>query len=191
MLQNTDKVLVENRGNAIVCYKIPESNYSRRFVANEKKEIPMGELRAAVQVPGTFAVIQDDLIIHSEEAVKELFPNAEPEYFYGVKEVDELLLRGSLDQLKDALDFAPDGVIALIQDRAVELKLNDMSKREAIWDQTGFNVTKAIEIKKLSGAEEKVEAKTRRAAPVSATTPEPSGRRTFVPKVTPTTSETV
>ena len=150
----------------------------------------MGELRAAVQVPGTYSVIQDDLIIHSAEAVKELFPSAEPEYFYGTKEVDELLLRGSLDQLKDALDFAPDGVIALIKDRAVELKLNDMDKREAIFDQTGFNITKALEIKKLSGEEEKVEAKTRRAAPVSATA-ETSGRRTFAPKVMTTTSETV
>ena len=65
MLENTDKVRVENRGNAIVAYSVPESNIKRRFVANEIKEIPMGELRQAIQIPGTYRVILNNLIIHT------------------------------------------------------------------------------------------------------------------------------
>lgn len=166
MLQNTDKIIVENRSNAICGYRVPETNIVRRFVANERKEIPMSELRAAIQIPGTRALIKDNLIIHSKEAVEELIPEAEPEYFYNAKDVEFLLVTGSLDQLKDALDFAPEGVITLIKEQAVKTELNDMSKREAILKQTGFDVTKAIEIKRLSETKAEPEAKTRRAAPI-------------------------
>lgn len=167
MLQNTDKVRVENRGRAIVAYKVPESKIIRRFVGNEVKEIEMGELRMAIQIPGTRRVIENNLIIHSKEAVEELLPNAEPEYFYTVADIDFLLTRGTLDQLKDALDFAPKGVIDLIKDQAVKTELNDVRKREAILEQTNFDVTKAIEINHLSNTVAETETKTRRAAPVA------------------------
>ena len=188
MLQNTDKVRVENRGRAIVGYGVPESNIRRRFVANEVKEITMGELRMAIQIPGTRRVIENNLIIHSKEAVEELLPNAEPEYFYTVADVDFLLARGTLDQLKDALDFAPKGVIDLIKDQAVKTELNDVRKREAILEQTGFDVTKAIEINHLSNTVAEIETKTRRAAPVTEDNIDNKeavpARRTAAPKYT-------
>ena len=187
MLENTDKVRVENRGSAIVGYKVPESNIVRRFVANEVKEIPMGELRQAIQIPGTYRTIVNNLIIHDKSAVEELLPNAEPEYFYTVKDVDFLLSRGSLDQLKDALDFAPDGVITLIKEQAVKTELNDVRKREAILEQTNFDVTKAIEIKHLSEAKDETETKTRRASVLTESVEESAGtpvRRAAAPKYT-------
>lgn len=188
MLENTDKIIVENRGDAICCYRVPDSNIIRTFVAEERKEISMGELRAATQIPGTRRVIKDNLIIHSKEAVEELLPEVEPEYFYTVKDVDFLLLRGTLDQLCDALDFAPEGVITLIKDQAVNTELNDMRKRKAILEQTGFDVTKAIEIKHLGETKTENGTKTRRAAPVSEAQdpaePEAPVRRTNTPKYT-------
>ena len=188
MLNNTDKVRVENRANAIVAYRVPESKIIRRFVSNETKEITMGELRQAVQIPGTKRLIESCLIIHSKEAVEELLPGVEPEYFYNAKDVDFLLERGSLDQLKDALDFAPDGVIDLIKERAVKNEINDIRKRDAILEATNFNVTKAIEINHLSATEVKTEVKTRRAAPMGEEAPvdqsEAPVRRTAAPKYT-------
>lgn len=168
MLNNTDKIRVENRTNAIVAYRVPESKVIRRFVAGETKEIEMGELRQAIQLPGTKRLIESNLIIHSKEAVNELLPNAEPEYFYDKNDVDFLLEKGTLDQLKDALDFAPDGVIDLIKERSVMTELNDMRKREAILDATNFNVTGAIDIKRQVAEDTAVsaEAKTRRTAPI-------------------------
>lgn len=168
MLNNTDKIRVENRANAIVCYRVPESKIIRRFVAGEVKEIEMGELRQAVQIPGTRRLIESNLIIHNKEAVNELLPNAEPEYFYDKKDVDFLLERGTLDQLMDALDFAPDGVIELIKERAVQTELNDMRKREAILNAINFNVTGAIDIKRQAAeTSTQIEAnKTRRATPL-------------------------
>ena len=188
MLNNTDKIRVENRANAIVAYRVPESKIVRRFVAGEVKEIEMGELRQAIQIPGTKRLIESNLIIHSKEAVDELLPDAEPEYFYDKKDVDFLLEQGTLDQLKDALDFAPEGVIDLIKERAVNTELNDMRKREAILAATNFNVTGAIDIRRQAAeTTTTVEAKTRRAAPVGDTSAqETSGpvRRAAAPKYT-------
>lgn len=168
MLNNIDKIRVENRANAIVCYRVPESKVIRRFVPGEVKEIEMGELRQAIQIPGTYRLIESNLIIHNKEAVDELLPNAEPEYFYDKNDVIFLLEQGTVDQLKDALDFAPAGVIDLIKEQAVKTELNDMRKREAILEATNFNVSKAIEIKREAEAEVKTgaEIKTRRAAPI-------------------------
>jgi hypothetical protein len=44
-------------------------------------------------------------------------------------DVKELILNGSLDAWKDALDFAPAGVIDLIKDFSVKLPLTDYNKR--------------------------------------------------------------
>ena len=188
MINNTDKVRVENRANAIVAYRVPESNIIRRFVAGEVKEIAMGELRQAVQIPGTYRLIESNLVIHNKEAVEELLPGVEPEYFYTAKDVDYLLERATLDQLMDALDFAPEGVIELIKERAVKTELNDVQKRNAILEQTNFNVTKAIEIQHLSETEAKAEIRTRRAAPLSEVAQdvksEAPTRRTSAPKYT-------
>lgn len=178
MLQNTDKVRVENRGRAIVAYRVPETRVVRRFEPHEVKELEMGELRAAVQVAGAYRVIMNNLIIHSKEAVEELLPNAEPEYFYTVADVDFLLTRGTLDQLRDALDFAPRGVVELIKDQAVKTKLNDVSKRETILNQTNFDVTKAIEINQLSEVDATPRSKTRR---VISTTEESAVRQEIAP----------
>ena len=50
----------------------------------------------------------------------------------------------SLDQLLDCLDYAPEGVISLVKNMAVDMKLNDVSKRDAIKDKTGFDVSKKV-----------------------------------------------
>lgn len=161
MLHDNDKVRVENRSRAIVGFKIPDTKIPKRFVAGEIKEITMGELRQAVQIPGTRLTILNNLIIHDKSAVEELLPEAEPEYFYTVKDVDFLLEQGTLDQLKDALDFAPEGVVSLIKERAVKNELNDVKKREAILEATNFNVTGAIEINHLAQVDDKSENNTK------------------------------
>ena len=58
--------------------------------------------------------------------------NQEPEYFYTEADVKKLLLEGTLDQLEDALNFAPEGVLKLIQDIAVAIEVPDTRKRKMI-----------------------------------------------------------
>jgi hypothetical protein len=104
--------------------------------------------------------MQNVLQIQSPEVTEDLQVHTEPEYFMSEEDVIKLLQTGTLDELLDALDFAPEGVIQLIKDRAVSLPLYDMQKREAIQKATGFNVSAAIENAKIDADEEVVEAPT-------------------------------
>lgn len=162
MLDNNTLVKITSRGACVCGYVIPElGNLTRRFMPGESKTVPMDELRKLVWTPGGEELLKNNFILDNKEAITELIPNVEPEYFFDEKDVEDLLKYGTIDQLKDALDFAPDGVVSLIKDKAVETRLNDVEKREAILEATDFNVTNAIANKEISQEVEKT-PKTRR-----------------------------
>lgn len=184
MLDKATIIKVSNRDNGSVGYNIPEMGIKRTFQKGEVKEVTMEELRKLSYLPGGQVIINECLIVHNEEALKELNPDYEPEYFYTEKEVKELLLHGTQAQFLDCLDFAPEGVIGLVKQLAVELEINDLAKRNAIFEKTGFNVTRAIEINHESTeVDVEPEIKQRRtAAPVTIKTePAATGRRTAAP----------
>ena len=190
MINDKEMVQVTNRDGWTTGYQIPELNVTRRFTQGETKMISAMELRRLSWLPGGRALIRDHLIVKNEELVNELLSNnVEPEYYYTTEDVRELLLNGSEDQLRDALDFAPQGVISLIKDVAVELKLNDMRKREIILQATNFDVTNAIRVNEES--EVKVEeVKTRRATPVNTEVADATpARRAAAPRYKVTTTE--
>lgn len=170
MLDKNTLIKVMNRDNGTVGYTVPDlGNLHRNFQPGEIKEVTMEELRKLSYLPGGKNLIQNYLLIQNKEALTELLPSVEPEYFYTEEEVKQLLLNGTQDQFMDCLDFAPEGVIELVKKFAVELEINDLAKRKAILDKTGFNVSKAIQINKESkeddeGTEEK--AGGRRATPI-------------------------
>lgn len=192
MLNEKDMVKVTNRGNWTVGYVVPELNVTRRFTQGESKMISVDELRKLSWLPGGRAIIQNHLVLGNEELVRELLNDVEPEYYYTAEDVKNLLLYGSEDELRDALDFAPKGVISLIQDIAVDLKLNDVRKRDIIQKATNFDVTNSIRVNEES--ETKVEeTKTRRVAAAATQTEAPSTdsnapvRRAAAPKYKVTT----
>lgn len=170
MIEKDTLIKVRNRDNGTVGYTIPDlGNLHRTFQPNEIKKLSFEELQKLSWVDGGAVLLRDYLVIEDNpEAVAELIGKVEPEYNYTEKEVTVLLQSGSLDQLKDALDYAPKGVIELIKDLAVKLPLNDIAKMKAIKEKTGFNVETAIMINEETS--EKVDEKTnsgRRAEPVS------------------------
>lgn len=181
MIEKNTLIKVTNRDNGSVSYSIPDlGNLKRRFMAGETKEVTMEELRKLSYLPGGEAILRKYLLIHNEEAVQELLSDVEPEYYYTKKEITEVLEKGSLDELKDLLDFAPEGTINIAKSVAVETELNDVKKREAILESTGFDVTNAISVNKETSEEMEEEKKERRVktaetAPVETTAP---GRRT-------------
>ena len=184
MLKDDTKITVTNRDNGSVGYTIPDlGNLHRNYQSKEKKIVTMEELRKLSYLPGGLYILKNCLILDNEEAIKELLGEVEPEYFYSEKEIRQLLQSGSLAQLQDCLDFAPTGVIDLVKQIAVETELNDINKRQAIYEKTGYNVTKAIEINHETEEETVIETKTRRAAPVSVSEKtDSSARRTAAPK---------
>ena len=170
MIEKDTLIKVKNRDSGTVGYTIPElGNLHRSFSKGETKEIPMDELRKLSYISGGKILLQNYLIVQNQDALKELLSDdVEPEYYYGEEEVKKLLLTGSNDQLLDCLEFAPEGVIGLVKDLAVSLKINDISKRNIILEKTGFNVTNAITINEETIEGEGEEAKSsRRSAPVT------------------------
>ena len=175
---------VTNRSAGKVVYRIPEHNIRREFQVGETKQITYEELVWLSYQPGGRMLMQNMLYIQDSEATKSLNIHEEIEYRMTEADIVKMLQQGPLDQLLDALDFAPKGVIEIIKDKAVTLPLQDMSKREAIQKATGFNVTAAIENSKADEEEEQVEAHTatRRVRPETETQEAPARRYVVVNK---------
>ena len=116
-----DKTLisVRNRNNGYTGYSIPDKGIWRNFNIGETKKISLEELRQLQYQPGGEYVLENLLVVESEEALKALNMTVEPEYNYTKEDIENLLLNGTLDQLRDFLDFAPDGAIELAKEIAV------------------------------------------------------------------------
>lgn len=144
-MENKDKVYsVKNRSGSRVVYTIPEEHIVRDFAPTETKRITYDELEKLTYQPGGSVLLSEYLQITDPEALDNLNIYPEQEYFMTKEDVVELLKNGSLDAFLDCLDFAPVGVLQLVKDLAVELRLNDVSKREAIKEKLGYDVDAAI-----------------------------------------------
>ena len=179
---------VKNRSASRVGYSIPEDGIRRTFAPGEVKNITYNELLKLSYQPGGREMMVQFLQILSEAGLDKLNIHAQPEYYMSEQQVVDLLRTGSLDAFLDALDFAPVGVIDLIKKFAVQLPLNDMNKRKALYEKTGFDVTKALIHDEESKAPETEEEKVAAAAKAAA----PAGRRTAAnyKPATPTPAQT-
>ena len=171
MNKNT-KIRVKNRSASSVSYSLPDmNNFRRRFAAGEVKELPFEEVQKLTYIPGGDYMLQHYLVIENIEARDEILGAVELEYAYGETEVKNLLINGSMDQLLDCLDFAPLGVIDLVKKVATEIKLNNIDKRKAIFDKTGYNINSAIMINEETDESVKEEKNTGRRVATEETKP--------------------
>lgn len=140
-----DKIYkVKNRSAGVVIYRIPEDNIRREFMPGETKAIPMVELEKLSYQPGGQMMMNNFLQIQSAEAQRDLNIPVEPEYNYSEQDIIKIMSTGSLDEFLDMLDFAPMGEMDLIRQFAVSLPLNDIEKRRALKNKTGFDVNAAL-----------------------------------------------
>ena len=186
MLEKDTLIKVTNRDNGSVGYTIPDlNNLHRSFQSGETKEITMEELRKLSYITGGRYILENCLKIENKEAVAEILGDVEPEYNYSAKEVEEILLTGSLDNLEDTLNFGPDGVKELVKDLAVKLEIPDIRKRDMIFEKTGLNVTTAININHESQTEDNEEGKIqRKTTPITVSTDEAPVQRKTQPVTT-------
>ena len=143
-----DKTLVEvqNLTDHTVVYKSFDG-IRRVFLGQQKKKIRAEELRQLNYSRGGSRLLREFLSVKNKALAEEFNVSSdsfEHEYNWTAQDVDDMLLSGSEDALKDALDFAPEGIIDLIVQRTVELKLNDVNKRQIISDKTGKDVNNMI-----------------------------------------------
>ena len=160
-----EKIKITNRSDCTVGYKIPEKNLARYLAPNESRIVDKEELQRLIYQPGGQNLIDNYFQIEDLEAAKELSPWTanEPEYYYTQDTIKKLLTTGTIDELLDCLDFAPQGVIELVKHLAVKFEVNDIAKRQAILEKTGFNVTNAITINHETEKVGEEPVKTRRA----------------------------
>jgi len=182
---DTDLVVVRNRNNGTTGYVLPDSNIRRSFSVNESKKIPLGELKSLQYAPGGSYILDNLLIVESKAALEELNMQVEPEYFYTEKEIKNLLYNADMDAFLDFLDFASEGAIQIAKDIAVNERIPDTRKREALSEKTGFNIDNAINIQKILEVEEEKKEEPKKERRVSEPEEKPSTpqRRTSAPEV--------
>ena len=179
-------ISVTNRNAGWTGYTMTDINTNRQFAPRETKKIPLEELQQLQYAPGGEYMLKHCFIINDMDALTALnMENVEPEYFYTETEVRTLLETGTLDQLEDCLNFAPDGVIDLIKTIAVEIELPDTRKRKLISEKTGLNIDNAIMVNTVMATEEDsapTEVKSRKAAPINAASSAPTRKAEPVSK---------
>ena len=136
-------VNVKNRSNNTVIYSIPDGGVRRTFAPGEVKQVDADELQ--------------NLIVEDKKVLGRLMGVPQPEYWLDEKGIIRMLTTATLDEFLDCLDFAPPGVLEMIQQKAVQLPLNDNSKREAIKRVLGFDVTAVIQHEREVKEEEEKE----------------------------------
>lgn len=147
-------VTVANKSAGRVVYIVPELNVRREFMPHEvRKNVDVNELEQLAQRPGGKEILSNYLQVQDVEVITNIL-NFEPalEYWINDNDMARWLKECSLEELQDALEFAPDGTKDLIKDYAIQINLNDFAKRQAIKDILGFDVTNAIELSNDSAA---------------------------------------
>ena len=165
----TNYVEVKNRNNGYTGYTLT-SGVRRQFNIGETKKVDIEELKELSQMEGGEFLLRNYLIVNDQPALDFLNINPEPEYWYDEPEIKQLLESGTLDQLEDCLNFAPQGVIDMVKDMAVKMEVPDTRKRKLILDKTGFSVDNAINVNKVLNEDTEEEAPTavsRKATPIS------------------------
>lgn len=145
MATNSEKMyLVKNRSASMVVYKIPEDGIRREFAPGESKKIKYSELEKLSYQSGGRALMANFLQIVDENVTNNLNIHTEAEYYMSEEQIVDLIKNGSLDAFLDCLDYAPVGVIDLLKKYAVSLPMNDIKKRQALKEKTGFDVEAAL-----------------------------------------------
>ena len=192
MIKDDTLINVRNRNNGTTGYTLADgAKETRLWAENEVKKIAFAELKRVSYLPGGAELLRDYLVIEDPAAIEALNVGIDiqeqPEYLYTENEIRDLLFNGSLDELKDFLDFSPDGGIEIAKQIAVNEELPDMRKRKIISEATGFNINTAIEINDMMKdngiAEDAAPKKQRRVAKEAEAAPEKPTRRTTSYKI--------
>lgn len=181
-MKDTDLVLVRNRNNGTTGYTL-DNNFHRDFNPGESKKIPFTELRQLQWAPGGQYILDNYLVVESQEALDLLNMQVEPEYFYDEEKVKEILLSSSIDAFADFLDFAPKGALELAKNLAIKEQIPDVRKRDMLSEKTGLNINNAIMVNKIMDEDDEKEEeapKQRRVQPEESK-PEVKERRTATP----------
>lgn len=176
-VKDEDMVAVRNLTLNPVAYHVPSLNGLRRELPPRATiKVPAGELRQLNYELGGARLLRDYLCVGNKSLAQEFGVDPDTfdnEYNWTLADIDKALLGNDDNVLLDAMDFAPDGVKDSIAQRAVELEIPDMNRRNIISKATEYDIDQMIKNKQQIEAddkEEKEEKKTARRRSSSTTT---------------------
>ena len=115
-----DQCNVTNKSAGFVIYNIPEKGVRREIAPHETKHIKVDELDSLSMMGGGKELIYNYLFINDDEILRHLLnKDVEPEYYLTEEQIPSWMESCSIDEFKDALDFAPNGTKDLIKQYAV------------------------------------------------------------------------
>lgn len=164
-------VVIRNLTDMPVAYHVPSLGDLRRELPPRASiRVKAGELRQLNYERGGSLLLHDYINVGNVELAREFGVSDDTvEYNWTIEDVDKALTTDDLDVLRDAMDFAPEGIKQTIADRAVELKIPDSNRRNIISSATGLDIDSMIKNKEIIDAD-KVEKKTTTKRRVSSTT---------------------
>lgn len=164
-------VVIRNLTDMPVAYHVPSLGDLRRELPPRASiRVKAGELRQLNYERGGSLLLHDYINVGNVELAREFGVSDDTvEYNWTIEDVDKALTTDDLDVLRDAMDFAPEGIKQTIADRAVELKIPDSNRRNIISNATGLDIDSMIKNKEIIDAD-KVEKKTTAKRRVSSTT---------------------
>ena len=179
----TKFIPITNRDNGgVTC--VLSNGRTISFNKGETRKVAFDDLLELNSSDGGKKLLTEYLIIKDKEALAALEFNTEPEYYYTEKEIRKLLQEGTLDQLEDCLNFAPEGVIDILKDVALEIELPDTRKRKLIAKKTGYNIDNILRVKQVLDAKPEGETDDKNAEKVRKSTPvvsDESNKRKSIP----------
>lgn len=139
---------VRNMVDHMVVFTDNDTHRRIVFQPYETKKISAEILRRLNYSHGGSVLLRNYICVMNDELAAEFGVSPETiEYKWTREDIDNCLLNEPIDNLLDALDFGPDGIKEMLVQRAADLKLNDMSKRQALQDATGFDINALISLR--------------------------------------------
>lgn len=154
-IQANELVIVKSTVNSEVLLKVPSINLRREWTSKGSiQRIRFEDLEVASYEPGVRYMFETGILYIEDLAVKQRL-GFEPEdaiepvniIVFSDKQIQNLLVRGSLAELEKALKSISEDQLLEFSRKAVELKLRDGSKIDLLEEVTGQKIRKTIEYK--------------------------------------------
>lgn len=152
-ISDTDSVIIRNLMDSPVIVITPIKRKRFDLPPHGRMEVNVGDIRECSYDQGCRNIFSNYVQICNQELAKEFGVSEDTiEYNWGEKEIVDALTTADINVLLDALDFAPDGIKEALLDKAVELEIPDVRRREAISTALGVNVDNKIKNKRAVAA---------------------------------------
>lgn len=146
-VKDEDLIRVENIADMQIGYVLASNGKTQRFMPHVSRMIPAGELRELSYQNGGLYLLQNYLRVCDKTLAEEFGVTDDSfshEYAWNDQDIDRCLKSDDINVLLDALDFAPQGIVDSLRQRAIELEIPDTRKLKAIGDKTGIDMQAVI-----------------------------------------------